>query len=65
MPMCFVNWVTEPEGFTSLVVAEHAEAELDSSAQVPERLLSLEPGAPVRLLPPLLRRQGAGGEDIR
>ena len=47
MPMCFLNWVTEPEGFTSLVIAEHAEVELDSSAEVPEWLLSLEPGAPV------------------
>ena len=47
MPMCFLNWVTEPEGFTPLVIAEHAEAELDSSAEVSEWLLSLEPGAPV------------------
>ena len=47
MPMYFENWVTGPESFTSVVVAEHAEVELDSSAQVSEWLLSLEPGAPV------------------
>ena len=45
--MCFVNWVARPENFTSLVIAEHAEVELDSSAEVPEWLLSLEPGEAV------------------
>ena len=33
--------------FTSHVIAEHAEVELDSSAEVSERLLSLEPGEAV------------------
>ena len=47
MPMCFVNWVAGPESFTSHVIAEHAEVELDSSAEVPEWLLSLEPGEAV------------------